>query len=121
MVERLSRLVQDADRHVSVPNVLTEASNHLGSGKQEAATGAATSLAQYISALDEIYQQSADVIRYNEYASLGLADTAIFSLSPRLRQQRVTVVTQDYNLHQRLCSEGVDCVNVFHWRTPVRR
>jgi len=121
MIEELSRSIDSANGHVSVPNVLTEASNHLGSGKQEAATGAAAALARYIHNLDEIYQQSADVVLYKEYASLGLADTAIFSLFPRLKQQRVKVVTQDYNLYRRLCSEGVDCINVFHWRTPDRR
>lgn len=121
MIEELSRLIDVADSHVSMPNVLTEASNHLGSGKQEAAAGAAAALALYIDNLDEIYQQSTNVVRYKEYASFGLADTAIFSLFPRLKQQRVKVVTQEFELYNRLCSEGVDCVNIFHWRTPARR
>ena len=121
MIEKLSGLTKDANRHFSLPNVVTEASNHLGSDKQEATPGAAAALARYIAGLEEIFQQSADVIRYKEYASFGLADTAIFSFSPMLRRQRVTVVTQEYNLYNRLCAEGVDCVNVFHWRTPERR
>lgn len=121
MVERLCRVIDDADRHISLPNVLTEASNHLRSGEQEAAPGAAAALARYISGLDEIFQQSADVIRYREYAALGLADTAIFSFSTRFKRQRFKVVTQDWQLYNRLHSEGVDCLNVFHWRTPDRR
>lgn len=118
MEARLLKLVEAAHRHVSVPNVLSEASNHLGSADQQAVPNAARGLAEYIVRIDELYQPSGELVRRQEYDSLGLADTAIFSLHSRLKSERVKVVTQDYQLSNRLWQVGVDCVNVMHWRTP---
>lgn len=118
MAERLLREVAAASRHVSLPNVLSEASNHLGSGKQQPVPNAALALAAYIARVEEHYQPSADLVRWREYASLGLTDTAVFSLHERLKTERVRVFTQDWQLSRRLYEVGVDCVNVMHWRTP---
>lgn len=120
MMDRLAGLVASAQRHVSIPNVLTEASNHLGSGRQQLVSDAANALAHYISNLAEICQQSKDVVAMREYASLGLADAALFSLAGRFVAGGVTVVTQDFELYARLQRKGVDCINVFHWRTPEK-
>ena len=118
MEGKLVELVMSATRHVSLPNVLTEASNHLGSGKQEAHRGAAALLGNYVLTLDEVYKPSAKVVRFPEYCWLGLADSAILSCQDELKRDRGTVVTQDKELASALYAANVDCVNVMHWRTP---
>ena len=70
--------------------------------------------------LDEIYEASIDVVRQKEYASMGLADTAIFRLWPLFVREGTRIVTQDAELAGRLSQKGVDCVNVMNWRTPGR-
>jgi len=116
--DRLEREIAILGKHISLPNVLTEASNHLGAGKQEAVDGAARALSAYILNLDEIYQPSKDVVVISEYMNVGLADAAIISCVSDLRKQKVRVFTQDYELYQRLSKHGVDCVNIMHWATP---
>jgi hypothetical protein len=105
-------------RHVSLPNVLTEASNHLGAGRQEFLPNSARLLSNYINSLEEIYQPSRDVSVIAEYARVGLTDAAILSCTPRLLREDITVVTQDFELFGRLCDQSVNCVNIMHWGTP---
>ena len=120
MFEKLLSELSKVKRHISLPNVLTEASNHLGSGNQQAVPDAAKALSLYILNLEEIYQPSIDVIKISEYMNVGLADTAIISCVPQLREKNVKVFTQDWELYNRLMGYEVDCVNIMHWRTPKR-
>ncbi|WP_146193241.1 PIN domain-containing protein [Salibaculum griseiflavum] len=120
MFQRLKLELDSASAHVSLPNVLSEASNHLGSGKQVAVPHAAEALSAYISKVEEIFHPSEEVVARPEYPSVGLTDASIIACTPRLLEQRVRVFTQDYELHGRLCSFDVDCVNIMHWRTPER-
>lgn len=116
--ERLKGEIAKFSNHISLPNILTETSNHLGAGKQQAVKGAASALSAYILDLEEIYQPSNEVIRLSEYMNVGLADAAILSCVPRLIRDKVMVFTQDHELHGRLSSQNVECVNIMHWRTP---
>ena len=106
--------------HVSLPNVLTEASNHIGAGKQVICEGAHFRLAEYIDKLDEIYCPSREVVSIPEYQSVGLSDAAILTSAPAFIQSQTAVVTQDFELYNRLHGVGVECVNIMHWRTPAR-
>lgn len=118
-----NRLVDEAHGalgHVSLPNILTEASNHLGSGKQELIDGGAAALAPYAKHLDELYRPSERVVGEAVYYSVGLTDAAIFSCRAQLIQDRVRVYTEGFELYLRLCDVNVDCVNIMHWRTPSR-
>lgn len=117
---RLDSEVKEFKKHISLPNILTETSNHLGAGRQQAVDGAAYALSLYIHALEEIYQPSKYVIGYSEYMNVGLADAAICSCVTRLRENKVRVFTQDHELYGRLSSQQVDCVNIMHWLTPSR-
>lgn len=119
--QQLNSEVAELGKHISLPNILTEASNHLGAGKQQAVNDAAKVLSAYILSLDEIYQPSKEVVRISEYMSVGLADAAIISCVPRLKKERVRVFTQDYALHNRLSKCKVDCVNIMHWATPSKK
>lgn len=117
---KLLLAVHDFSRHISLPNILTEASNHIGAGEQQFVPGSANFLANYATCLDEIYMPSKEVVKISEYMKVGLADAAIISCTPRLIEERVRVFTQDYALYNRLSGYGVDCVNISHWGTPAR-
>lgn len=121
MFQRLVAEIEEFSNHISLPNVLTEASNHLGAGRQQAVNNAASALSSYILNLEEIYQPSAEVVKIAEYMNVGLADAAIISCGPRLRKEKVRVFTQDFELYGRLSGHEVNCVNIMHWRTPSNR
>ena len=120
MFAQLNGAVSEASTHISLPNVLTEASNHLGSGKQQQVPNSAQALSAYILKLREVYQPSKDVIQIGEYLNVGLADAAIISCIPQFKREGVRVFTQDWELYGRLSKQGVDCINIMHWATPKR-
>lgn len=120
MFDELDAKVAESTRHISLPNVLTEASNHIGAGQQQPVPHSAQALSEYILNLEEIYQPSSEVIGVSAYLNVGLADAAILSCAPRFKKERVRVFTQDYELYGRLQDNGVDCVNIMHWATPAR-
>lgn len=114
-LRRLTDLLLDFQRHVTLPNILTEASNLLGSGKQELVPGGAAALADYCHLAAELYEPSKGVVTHSEYARLGLTDTAIIALC----DQDVTVFTIDHELFGRLTSQGVQAINLLHFKTPL--
>jgi hypothetical protein len=118
--ERLKSEMVELDKHISLPNILTEASNHLGAGKQQPVDGSARALIAYVLNLEEIYQPSKEVVKISEYMNVGLADAAIISCLPRLKKDKVRVFTQDWELYNRLSGYEVDCVNIMHWATPAK-
>ena len=101
-------------RHVSLPNILTEVSNFLGSGRQEAMPGAAALLAAYCLGLQEVYVKSSEVVADAVYGRLGLTDTAIY----RMAETDTKVVTADYELAERLRLRGIKTLNLMHFKTP---
>jgi hypothetical protein len=122
MYETLVREIEKCKGHVSLPNILTEASNHLGSGSQQhPVVGSANALSVYILELEEIYRPSKDVIGIREYLDVGLTDAAIISCAPRLKKDEVKVFTQDWELFNRLIGYGIDCINIMHWATPSKK
>lgn len=111
----VQRIAGAFERHVSVPNVLTEASNLIGSDPQEAAPGATIALANYVGFLSEIFEPSANVTEGRAYRRFGLADAVIEKVA---RERDVTVVTSEHALHGYLESNGVKAINIWHFRTP---
>lgn len=104
-------------RHVSVPNVLTEASNHIGSGSQQLARGAADALGAYIErVVDEVYKPSLEVVARDCYRNVGLADAAILECL----RHGMTVITTDHELYARVHEKGGSAINLFHRMTPRR-
>ncbi|MEO0938513.1 MAG: hypothetical protein AAFY38_10200 [Pseudomonadota bacterium] len=77
-------------------------------------------MALYTQSLEEIYVASSEISLTDVYHRFGLADASIFSIAPRLIQDRVTVFTQDFALYGKLNSIGVDAVNIRHWNTAAR-
>jgi hypothetical protein len=118
--ERLKSEIAELGKHISLPNILTEASNHLGAGQQQPVDGSARALSVYVLNLEEIYQPSEEIVKISEYMDVGLADAAIISCLPRLKKDKVRVFTQDWELYNRLSRYEVDCVNIMHWATPAK-
>jgi len=115
VLDYLNEAVARFPRHVSVPNVLTEASNHIGAGNQQLAKGAAEALGYYIdSFVDEIYRPSDEVVAGGYYRSVGLSDAAILDC---LRHD-MTVITADHELYARVHEKGGSAINLFHRMTP---
>lgn len=103
--------------HVTLPNILTEVSNLLGSGHQEIVPNAGRLMAWYCSFVSEAYLPSSEVVKDTVFARLGLTDTAIH----RLADKKTTVLTIDYELQGRLASIGVEAINILHFKTPKGR
>jgi hypothetical protein len=114
-LKRLTEILRGYQKHVTLPNVLTEVSNMIGSGKQELVPGGCAALADYCYLAEEVHLASRGVVLHPEYMRLGLTDTAIISLC----EQDVTVLTIDHELHGRLISQGVAAINLLHFKTPA--
>lgn len=112
--ERVAGLSEDHASHVTLPNILSEVSNFIGSGRQQIAPDASEALAQYTRFVDEVYQPSLSVVDTPLYPRLGLTDSAIFMLSSK----PVTVVTVDHQLYGILAHNGVTAINLMHQKTP---
>lgn len=109
---RVASWAAEVPDHISLPNILTEASNLLGDERQELWPGGRQALAQYVSSVDEVYVPSQRVVARAEYLRLGLTDAAIYDLADK----QVCVVSVDHHLCNRLNLNGVDVRNPFHFR-----
>ncbi len=120
--EMLTGLLTDFQRHVSLPNILSETSNLLNAGKREIVNGATTRLAAYCKNLDEIYEVSFPVMETKGYQDFGLTDAAIAKVSQRgiFGRHGVTVLTDDAPLYGYLSNIGAQVINFSHYRTPDR-
>ena len=103
--------------HKTLPNILTEASNFLGSGKQEIVKGAAGFLKDYIRDVSEVFEASLTTVSDPAYLRLGLTDAAIL----RLCTEETIVMTTDFDLCGKLESKGVEVVNLARLKTPQWR
>ena len=103
----VARIAREATSHISTPNVLTEVSNHLGSGKQQLVPGGLEEFAKFVFLLDEFHFPSNEIVRMPEFNSLGLTDAGIL----RLADDKTCVVSVDFHLCNRLAGKGVDVIN----------
>ncbi|WP_132544443.1 hypothetical protein [Rhodovulum euryhalinum] len=107
---RLNEIVRQFHRHVSTPNILTEASNLIGSGKQQLCPGGAEALGAYIRSLDEVFVPSVETLSEPFYAHLGLADAGVICLGRR----GDFVLTGDGPLYGMMVGHGVPVQNFWH-------
>ena len=106
----LMAYVNAARRHVTLPNITTEVSNHIGSGQQVICSGAPEALAQYCADVAEEYVPSRNLVAHPRYFQLGLTDVAVFLAS----DPSVTILTADYKLFGVLQTAGANAVNIRH-------
>ena len=107
-------LAAQISHHISTPHVLTEVSNHLGSGPQQMVRDGTAALDAYIANLDEILISAKIVAANPEFHALGLTDATILHFSGA----DIRVVSTDFHLCNRLAAKGVDVINPRNFRTP---
>lgn len=114
--DQIAGLVKAAPNLVTTPHILTEVSNHLGSGDQNLVPGGVEEFGKLVHRMEELNKAGKVAVSRPEFASLGLTDTCILLLSDRT----TTVVTIDHHLHNRLTIQGVPAINPRHsWVPPL--
>ncbi len=113
--ELLDSLVDDFQDHVTVPGVLAEASNLIGSFDGDLRLAAMSRLAHYVSSIEEVYYPSKEHIATPEFLRIGLTDATIV----RLGRDNVTTITADSPLAQSLAQSKLPHINFNHHRTPL--
>lgn len=115
-LENLNGLVGHDLRHVSTPNILTEVSNFIGSGKQVISPRAQASLMKYVTDLHEIFTPAIDLQKTGAFVKFGLSDASVVEI---VFQTKASVITVDSELFGFLANSGADVTNLRHFRTPV--
>ncbi|MEM7241737.1 MAG: hypothetical protein AAF429_06085 [Pseudomonadota bacterium] len=113
--QNLNTEIEKFSGHVSLPNILSETSNFLGSGKQQLVTGGILALKNYVDNLDEIYQPSSGVAKSDYYSKFGLTDAAIIMIA---KSHNLHVITDDFPLYGYLSKLRVKATNLRHLSTP---
>lgn len=109
-LEVINEIVAEHSIHVSTPNVLTEASNFIGSGDQQLCAGACDALGRYIARLDEVYIESRHAADERFYHKLGLADAGMAVLARKGER----IVTADGPMYAFLSRHGLSVENFWH-------
>ena len=104
--------VNDFERHVSLPNVLTEASNLMFDDGIEIARGAAEVFKRYVASIDERFIRSEDIVRQGAFDGIGITDGALLLLA----RQGVTIFSDDFRLCGRVTALGGQAQNFNHLR-----
>ena len=99
---------------LTLPNIVTEVSNLIGSGKQVLDPKMPAALAWYCREIAEIYRESRLLANDPAFPQLGLADTAILQAAVA----EVTVLTADHQLYGNLIKRGSGAINIWHHQTP---
>lgn len=99
-----------ATEHITLPNILTEVSNFLVSDHHPDAWGAELLRLYCELVAEEIYLPSKEVVEDPVFQKIGLTDAGIY----RLQRNGTKIMTDDYNLYNRLMKNGVDAVNILH-------
>lgn len=109
----LCKVLEQLDRRVITPNIMTEVDNlgrQLPAGEHDAFADA---FARLCSELIEVYVPSRSVMYSELYATLGLTD----AMTHELASEELLIITDDFELSNRLASIGKDVININHIRT----
>ncbi len=110
--EMLENVVATFQRVVATPGILTESTNLLRQNRHKLAISA--TLIDQITALDERYQPSVEVINTPAFVPLGLTDAGIIALA----REGWLVLTVDFKLVNALAAKGLAVINFYHLRSP---
>jgi rRNA-processing protein FCF1 len=120
----LSLILQQFQRIVTTPQVLTEVSNFSGQLAEPMRTKYFENLRTEICVLHEEFLESCEVASGGAFVKFGLTDAGIH----RLAQSQYAVLTTDSKLYEYLASQGIDAINFNHlrplgwtWLTEARR
>lgn len=92
-----------------LPNIVTEATNHLRQHKEPERTALMRTLAELLRGVHEVYLSSSDATVDTDFARLGLTDAAILQSAGRK-----CIVTVDAPLYVAASNRGLDVVNFVH-------
>ena len=106
------RLVGYFSPVVTTPNILTEVSNLAGYLPEPDRASCFSTFVNRLTLLTEHYVKSGDAVSSTIFQRLGLTDAAI----EKLAKGKYLVITDDFELSQRLASLGVDTLNFNHIR-----
>lgn len=110
--DTMKRLMGLFDKVLSLPNILTEVSNLVGSLAEPKRAEVFRHLAAIIPKLVEEYVPSAAVTEREEYLRLGVTDAAIIAMA----EGRFLVLTDDLGLYAALAQAGEAGLNFNHVR-----
>lgn len=102
----LSALIGRFERLITTPHILTEVGNF-------APAAYLSTFARDLIVFDEVFVPSADLASTGDVAGLGLTDAAI----ARCAREGVLIVTEDFEMSQRLLRRGQYVLNFNHLRT----
>jgi hypothetical protein len=105
------RILAHFDRRVTTPNILTEMDNLARQLPEEDHAGISNVIFQMIAKLFEVHVPSARATQTELYYRIGLADCVTMSAA-----DDVLVVTDDFELSNRLANIGRDALNINHIR-----
>ncbi len=110
--------VVSGDQLVTLPHVLTEASNLLGQTRDPDKTALRDTLGRMMDELDERWFAGVEAVRLPEFRRLGMTDAAIIraAIVDRRAAGTTRVLTCDLDLHRALLERGGLSLNFNQWR-----
>lgn len=109
------RILANVEKRVTTPNILTEVDNL--ARQLPVAEHAAVSevIAQLVSTSFEVWAPSKEITQTDLYPRIGLSDCVTMAVA----NNDVLVITDDFELSNRLASVGCDALNINHIRNLV--
>lgn len=110
----LENTIQKFKERYTTPNIVTESSNLLGTGKRTNVHGVNIALADDIRILREEHISSLECVSRPAFFTFGVTDTAIVLLAS---QKNILVLTDDLPLYSFLAGINLPVVNFNHLRS----
>jgi len=110
--ELVLKILAYFDRRVTTPNILTEVDNLARQLPEEEHAAISETLFRLINSSVEVYVPSPDAVQTSLYAHVGLTDCVTM-----IAASEVLVLTDDFELSNRLAHIGCDVLNINHIRT----
>jgi len=111
----LASELQPFETVVTTPHVLAETTNLLDHAPLYRRSALFDTLRRFIDGHQEWYEEARTLCRLESFMNLGLADTALLSVS-----RRATVITVDWRLAGKIELQGGRVVNFNHLRNLMR-
>lgn len=108
----LIRLIDGFSKIITTPHILTEVCNLTNGLYGKTLNDFFDFLKSSIEIIDEIYEDSHDIVKCQGFNKYGLADTAILNLA----NNKYLIITDDLKFANFAYSQGADVINFNHIR-----
>ncbi len=105
-VDMLGQMLKPFQGLITTPHILAETGNFIDQAPQYRRAELHQAFQRYIRECNEIYEEAKLLADRSEFATLGLSDTGLCSLSIRS-----TVITMDFELSGRIIAIGGSVIN----------